>query len=102
LAVVRVRVLGARRTGSDKGPSKKSRRTLTWLVGSSNAQKVRAGQILLSFFVVFLNSPHRETPKNGKKQIEKNTVLDSPPDFFNFSIPYFCKTFFVVFLNSHR
>jgi hypothetical protein len=40
-------------------------------------KNTRAGQIFFrDFFVVFFNSPHRETPKNVIKKIEKTSVLD--------------------------
>jgi hypothetical protein len=55
------------------------------------------------FFIVFLNSPHRETPKNVIKKIEKQSVLDFFVDFFEKLFDtIFGKTFFVVFLDSHR
>jgi len=78
---------------------------LGWLVGSSEAKKVPG---LVRFFwgdflIVFLNSPHRETPKNVIKKIEKKLVWDFVVDFFEKVFDtVFWKTFFVVFLNSHR
>jgi hypothetical protein len=56
------------------------------MVGSSEAKKVPG---LVSFFgeifIVFLNSPHRETPKNVIKKIEKKSGLGF--------LSIFCKTF---------
>jgi hypothetical protein len=56
------------------------------------------------FLIVFLNSPHRETPKNViKKNLEK-VGFGLLVNFFVklFDTIFVCKTFFVVFLNSHR
>jgi hypothetical protein len=54
------------------------------------------------FFIVFLNSPHRETPKNVIKKTKIN-CLRFFSDFFVKAIRHdFCYTFFVVILNSHR
>jgi hypothetical protein len=53
--------------------------------------------------MVFLNSPHRETPKNVIKKKRQKIGLGCFVDFFViFFDTIFCKTFFVVFLNSHR
>jgi hypothetical protein len=54
----------AQRTAHSKGPAKSTKKG--W------------GQIFFSifFFIVFLNSRHRETPKNVIKKIEKKSVLD--------------------------
>jgi hypothetical protein len=74
-----------------------------WFLGGQKSTRV--GQIFLGdFFIVFLNSPHRETPKNVIKQNREKIGLGFFCRFFckNFSTPFFCKTFFVVFLNSHR
>jgi hypothetical protein len=65
-----------------RGTPKKPRRTPTWLVGSSEAKKVPGLVSFFDFFVVFLNSPHRETSKKRDEKIEKKTVLDSFVDFF--------------------
>jgi hypothetical protein len=77
------------------------------LVGLST--KKDQGQIYFPdiFLIVFLNSPHRETPKKVQKR-EKKKSRKSRFWIFgrtfckNFSTRFFCKTFFVVFLNSHR
>jgi hypothetical protein len=56
------------------------------------------------FLIVFLNSPHRETPKNVIKKNREKIGFRFLVDFFvkTFRHDFFCKTFFVVFLNSHR
>jgi hypothetical protein len=48
--------------------------------------------------VVFLNSPHRETPKNVIKTNREKSVFDFLKHFRH---DFFVKRFFVVFLNSH-
>jgi hypothetical protein len=55
-------------------------------------------------FFVFLNSPHRETPKNVIKKIEKKIGFGFFVDFFvkTFRHDVFFKTVVLVFLNSHR
>jgi hypothetical protein len=55
------------------------------------------------FFMVFLRSPQRETPKNVIIKNDKNSVLDVCRFFCkSFSSQFFCKTLFVVLLNSNR
>jgi hypothetical protein len=39
-------------------------------------KSTRAGQFLCEIFILFLNSPHVEIPKNAIKIIEKKSVLD--------------------------
>jgi hypothetical protein len=87
-----------------KGPSKTKVTGLDvvgWFLGSQKG--TRAGQFFSRFFIVLLNSPHRETPKNVINKIEKKSVLGFLSIFGkNFSTRLFCKTFFVAFLNPHR
>jgi hypothetical protein len=45
-------------------------------VGESEAKKGPGSDLFSIFFVVFLNSPHRETPKNVIKKIDKKSVWD--------------------------
>jgi hypothetical protein len=93
-------------TASARGALKKKVTDLGvvgWFLGAQKS--TRAGQVCFrDFFIVFLNSPHRNTSKNAiKNKIEKKSVLDFLVDFFeNFSTRFVCKTFFVVLLNSHR
>jgi hypothetical protein len=55
------------------------------------------------FFIVFLNSPDRETPKNVIKKNREKIGFGFFCRFLkNFSTRFLCKTFFAVFLNSHR
>jgi hypothetical protein len=56
------------------------------------------------FLIVFLNSPHQETPKNVIKKIREKVIFGFLVEFLakTFRHDFFCKTFFVVFLNSHR
>jgi hypothetical protein len=56
------------------------------------------------FFIVFLNSPHRETPKNVRNKIREKIGFGFLVELFvkSFRHDFFCKTFFVVLLNSHR
>jgi hypothetical protein len=53
------------------------------VVGGSEAKQGPGSDLCFSdvFVMVFLNSPHRETPKNLMKQIEKKSVLDFWPNF---------------------
>jgi hypothetical protein len=79
-----------------KGPSK-TKVTGLDVVGSSEAKKVPG---LVRFFsrcfIVFLNCPRRETPKNVIKEIEKKSVLDFFGDSFvkTFRHDFFAKHFF--------
>jgi hypothetical protein len=50
------------------------------------------------FSVVFLNSPHRETPKYVDKKIEKKSVLD----FLSILFPYAAKFNFYFFDLTHN
>jgi hypothetical protein len=68
-------------------------------VGGSEAKKGPGSDLFFLspdffFFMVFFYSTHRETPKKRDKENRQKSVLD----FCRF----FCKTFFVVSLNSHR
>jgi ubiquitin C-terminal hydrolase len=79
------------------------------LVGSPEAKKVPVPGLVSffsRFFIVFLNSPHRETPKNVIKQNREKIGLgffvDCFVKTFRHDTRFFCKTFFVVLLNSHR
>jgi hypothetical protein len=82
--------------GGGQGAQKENRRS-PWWVGGSEAKK-GPGQIyfLWYFFMAFLNSPHRETPKNVIKKIAKQSVLDFPPIFLQklFDAICFVKRFF--------
>jgi hypothetical protein len=73
-----------------------------WFLGGQKSTRV--GQIFSrDFFIMFLNSPHRETPKNVIKKIEKKSVLDFLSIFLkNFSTQFFGKTFSVVSFNSRH
>jgi hypothetical protein len=79
-----------------------------WFLGGQKS--TRAGQIFFrEFFIVFLNSPHRETPKNVIKENRLNREKIGLGFFCRFFCKSFrhdffvkCQTFFVVFLNSHR
>jgi hypothetical protein len=65
-----------------------------WFLGGQKSTRV--GQIFFrDFFIVFLNSPHRETPKNVIKKIEKQSVWDFFVDFFvkTFRHDFFVKHF---------
>jgi hypothetical protein len=59
----------------DKGPSKQMTYldVVGWILGGQKGTK--AGRFFSIFFVVFLNSPHREMPKKRDKKIEKKSVL---------------------------
>jgi hypothetical protein len=60
-----------------------------WFLGGQKSTRI--GQIFFrDFFIVFLNSPHRETPKNVIKKIEKKSVLD-------FFVVFFEKLFDTIF-----
>jgi hypothetical protein len=66
-------------------------------------KKYQGWSVLFSrFFIVFLNSPHRETPKNVIKKNREKIGFGFFWSIFlkNFSTRFFCKTFFVVLLNS--
>jgi hypothetical protein len=53
----------------DQGAGKKKTRGPPWWVGGSEYEKGLGSNLFFSiFFIVFLNSPHRETPKNVIKQ----------------------------------
>jgi hypothetical protein len=75
-------------------------------VGGSEYEKGMGSDFFLDIlFIVFFNSPRRETPKNAIKQIEKKK------NGFGLLVELFVKTFrhdvffnrlFLVFLNSHR
>jgi hypothetical protein len=69
-------------------------------VGQSRGQKRPVLDLFLNIFlIVLLGSPHRETPKNVMKKIEKKIGFGFFVDFFVKSFDtIFCKTFFVVFL----
>jgi hypothetical protein len=72
-----------------------------WFLGGQKSTK--AGHIFSIFFIVPLNSPHRETPKNVIKKNREKIGFGFFVDFFeNFPTRFFCKTFFVVLLNPHR
>jgi hypothetical protein len=87
---------GALKTKSD-GPLR------GWLVPRRPKKYQGWSDFFPRFFIVFLNSPHRETPKNMIKQNREKIGLGFFCRFFkNFSTRFFCKTFFVVLLNSHR
>ena len=53
-----------------------------WLVPRGPKKYQGWSDFFRDFFIVFLNSPHRETPKNVIKKIEKKSVLDFFVDFF--------------------
>jgi hypothetical protein len=57
------------RGGAGKGPAKKN-------VGDPLEKGQGSDLFFRYFFIVFLNSPHRETLKNVIKKIEKKSVLD--------------------------
>jgi hypothetical protein len=79
-----------------KGPAHK-KKPGTPVVGGWVRVRKRDGVRFVSsiFFIVFLDSPHRETPKNVIKKIEKTSVLDFWSNFLkNFSTLFFCKKFF--------
>jgi hypothetical protein len=60
-----------------RGRQKKKSRGPPWWVGGSEYEKGLGSDLFFRyFFIVFLNSPHRETPKNVIKKIEKKSVLD--------------------------
>jgi hypothetical protein len=68
-----------------------------WVGQSKKRDGVRF--IFLIFFIVFLNSPHRETPKNVIKQNQEKSVLDFWSNFLQklFDTMFFAKRFFCVF-----
>jgi hypothetical protein len=47
-----------------------------WLVPRRPKKYQGWSDFFVRFFIVFFNTPHRETPKNVMKRIEKKTVLD--------------------------
>jgi hypothetical protein len=76
-----------------------------WFLGGQKSTRV--GQIFLrEFFIVVLNSPRRETPKNVINKIEKKSVLDFFVDFFvktfrhDFLQNLFCSVFELPSLKS--
>jgi hypothetical protein len=91
-----------------QGAGKKKNRGPPWWVGGSEYEKGLGSDFFFSiFFIVFLNSPHRETPKNVIKQIREKVGFRFLVDFFVkklFGTICFVKRFlfFVVFLNSRR
>jgi hypothetical protein len=50
----------------------------------SEAKKGPASDLFVHFFMVFLNSPHRETPKNVINKIEKKIGFGFFVDFFKY------------------
>ena len=88
-----------------RGTQKKSDGPLRgWLVPRRPKKYQGWSDFFSRFFIVFLNSPHRETPKNVIKENREKIGLGFFCRFFckKFSTRFFCQTFFVVFLNSHR
>jgi hypothetical protein len=89
-----------------QGAGKKKCRGPPWWVGGSEYEKGLGSDLFFLdiCFIVFLNSPHRETPKNVIKKKSRTSRFWVFGRFFckNFSTRFFWYTFFVVFLNSHR
>jgi hypothetical protein len=76
-----------------KGPQKKNPGTPVvggWVRGQ---RRTRVSFFPDFFKIVFLNSPHRETPKNVINKIEKKSVLDFWSIFFFFDTTFFPKRF---------
>jgi hypothetical protein len=76
-----------------------------WWVGGSEYEKGMAPDFFRYFYrTFFLYPPRRETPKNVIKQNREKIGFGFLVDLFckNVSTRFFCETFFVVFLNSHR
>jgi hypothetical protein len=72
-----------------------------WFLGGQKVPGLVS--FFVRFFIVFLNSPHRETPKNVIKTNREKIGFGFLSIFYkNFSTRFFCVTFFVVFLYSHR
>jgi hypothetical protein len=57
---------------------RQNKKSVTPVVGGwvRGQKRTRVRFIFLIFFMVFLNSPHRETPKNVIKKIDKKSVSD--------------------------
>jgi hypothetical protein len=78
---------------AEQGAPKKN---ITYL-GSSGAKKVPGMvRFILRFFIMFLNSPHRETPKNVIKENREKIGFGFFCRLFckNLTTRFFCKTFF--------
>jgi hypothetical protein len=76
---------------SFKGPPTKKNRGPPWWVGGSEYEKgLGWGLFFRYFFIVFLNSPHRETPKNVIK------IFSRKSRFWIFG-RIFCKTISTCF-----
>jgi hypothetical protein len=96
-----IKQLGDER-GAQGALKKKTRRAPTWLVGSSEAKKVPG---LVKKSEIFCRVFELPSPRNAQKRDKQNREKTG---FFlsivlkNFSKRFFWKTFFVVFLNSHR
>jgi hypothetical protein len=84
---------GALALGMGTQNSKNKLRAPTWLVtlvGSSAAKKVPG---LVRFFVVFLNSPHRETPQNVIKTNREKPALEFLSIFCKIMLKLFARFF---------
>jgi hypothetical protein len=59
---------------NNQGAGKKKSRGPPWWVGGSEYEKGQGSDLFFDIFlIVFLNSPHRETPKNVMKQISRKS-----------------------------
>jgi hypothetical protein len=87
-----------------KGPLKQNNRGPPWWVGGSNAKKGPGSDFFWEIFYRVFLLPHQETPKNVIKKEQEKNGFGFLVDFFvkTYQHDFFCKTFFVVFLNSYR
>jgi hypothetical protein len=67
--------------------------------GWVRVRKRMGSDLFFVFFIVFVNSPHRETPKNVIKQNREKIGFGFLVEFFvkTFRHDVFCKTFFLCF-----
>jgi hypothetical protein len=73
----------------DQGAAKKNNQGPPWWVGGSEYEKGLGSDLFFRyFFIVFLNSPHRETPKNQKREKQNREKV-----CFGFLVELFVKTF---------
>jgi hypothetical protein len=78
---------------------KKSRGPPWWVCGSEHEKGIGPDLFSRHFFIVFLNSPYREAPKNVINKTEKKSVLDFWSNFLSkfFDTMFFVKRFCVCF-----
>jgi hypothetical protein len=88
------------------GPQKKKNRGPPWWVGGSEYEKGLGWDLFFRYFFnrVFELPSSRNAQKRDKKSFREKVGFGFLVEFFVnfFRHDFFCKTFFVVFLNSHR